>query len=172
MRKRERGVSLSLSLSLACYPFPLKFSISSHPGCQDATINATLVHINGSVYVNNIYSLNGHLESVYVNNIYTLNGHLTRKSVYVNNIYTLNWHLTRKSVYAESPLLCPTFLSAGHCSLSTAQSHLSCFSNLSFTSFSQSTKHPPPHPNPPPLAPVLPSSPHPQGKTPLLSLHC
>ena len=42
--ERERGLSLSLSLSLslACYPFPLKFSISSHPGCQDATINATL----------------------------------------------------------------------------------------------------------------------------------
>ena len=68
-------------------------------------LHKRIVHINGSVYVNNIYSLNGHLESVYVNNIYTLNGHLTRKSVYVNNIYTLNWHLTRKSVYAESPLV-------------------------------------------------------------------
>ena len=67
-------------------------------------LHKRIVHINGSVYVNNIYSLNGHLESVYVNNIYTLNGHLTRKSVYVNNIYTLNWHLTRKSVYAESPV--------------------------------------------------------------------
>ena len=35
--EREGGLSLSLS------PFPLKFSISSHPGCQDATINGTLV---------------------------------------------------------------------------------------------------------------------------------
>ena len=67
-------------------------------------LHKRIVHINGSVYVNNIYSLNVHLESVYVNNIYTLNGHLTSKSVYVNNIYTLNWHLTRKSVYAESPV--------------------------------------------------------------------
>ena len=33
--ERERGLSLSL-------PFPLKFSISSHPGCQDATIKGTL----------------------------------------------------------------------------------------------------------------------------------
>ena len=46
--ERERGLSLSLSLSLALsraihfLPFPLKFSISSHPGCQDATIKGTL----------------------------------------------------------------------------------------------------------------------------------
>ena len=40
--EEEREGALSLSLSLACYPFPLKFSISSHPGCQDATIKGTL----------------------------------------------------------------------------------------------------------------------------------
>ena len=36
--ERERGGSLSR----ARYPFPLKFSISSQPGCQAATINSTL----------------------------------------------------------------------------------------------------------------------------------
>ena len=34
------------------------------------------------------------------------------------------------------------------------------------TSFSQSTKQPPPHPQPTPLAPILPSSAHPQGNPP------
>ena len=35
----------SLSLSLACYPFPLKFSISSQPGWQAGTIKVTLLQI-------------------------------------------------------------------------------------------------------------------------------
>ena len=41
--ERERGLSLSLSHSIHFLPFPLKFSISSHPGCQDATIKGTLI---------------------------------------------------------------------------------------------------------------------------------
>ena len=45
MKKRERGdLSLSLSLSLSRV-----LSISSHPGCQDATINGTLVMVLADV---------------------------------------------------------------------------------------------------------------------------
>ena len=45
--ERERGLSLSLSRVLRAIhflPFPLKFFISSQPGCQAATIKATLFH--------------------------------------------------------------------------------------------------------------------------------
>ena len=33
---------------------PLKFSISSHPGCQDSTINATLKDINTDIAERNM----------------------------------------------------------------------------------------------------------------------
>ena len=42
MQKRHSKPSLSHFLSLSFLPFPLKFSISSHPGWQDGTIKVTL----------------------------------------------------------------------------------------------------------------------------------